>query len=266
MNKLTNLEKELFPQQSSALTNKELDFLKGYRQLKKTIIDKWKPLCTTIALPKKTISDISFRSNYLLTCLYSIWSRLFVDDDRAEIEIPNKDLVGKFSRPPVYYMSGWTLQRASLALTVAEDDRDKYKSFAISHGILTMQQAKEGGLPSSLVEMRQKLFFATKEYFEFMLFIESIYVKNLNLKQMMAHSDGDLVNAINETIYNSDVVRTKFFHLFGRNDAVEDDDRLDILYLFLSLPPLLYVAPFSIRSLWSRFHFVNQVSILSNSI
>ena len=76
---------------------------------------------------------------------------------------------------------------------------------------------------------KKKLYFASKAYFDFIMFIESVYIKNLTLKMMMAHSDGDLVKAINDAILSSDTVREKFWSIFQCDESVTEDDKKSIL-------------------------------------
>ena len=86
-------------------------------------------------------------------------------------------------------------------------------------------------MPCSLVELRQKrkLYFAGPAFFDFITFIESIFISNLTLQMMMAHSDGDLVTAICNTIMRSDVVLKKFDDLFNGTNGVGADARQKIL-------------------------------------
>ena len=141
----------------------------------------------------------------------------------VEIEIPDDDLVAKYSCEMVYCVSGWTLQRTSLALNAPTEDRTKYYQFAMQHSI-TKKEASEASLPFQLVELRQKkkLFYASKSYFQFICLVESIYVKNLTLRMMMAYVNGDLVKVINDTIKSSEITRSKFFALF--REGVDESD------------------------------------------
>ena len=124
------------------------------------------------------------------------------------------------SLPVVYYVAGWTLQRASLSKTVASSDRKTNQSFAMLHNIGRVS-AKEECLPSSLVEMCQKkcLFFASKSYFHFVKTIESVYVKNLTLKMMMAYVNEDLVEAINATLLASEIICGELIALFETEET-----------------------------------------------
>ena len=45
----------------------------------------------------------------------------------------------------------------------------------------------------------------------------------------MAHSDGDLVKAINDAILSSDTVRDKFWSIFQCDESVPEDDKKSIL-------------------------------------
>ena len=156
--KLTSLAGELFPQSASRVGGQELEFLARDRMLKKEIVAKWKGEHHTVDIPLNmnlTADGFASVGLFLCWCIYFLWSRLFVDEQRPQIQIPADTLVVAYSRPVVYYVAGWTLQRASLALTVQENQRDKFKLFAVSQSV-TQKIAKEAGLPCSLVELRQK--------------------------------------------------------------------------------------------------------------
>ena len=71
----------------------------------------------------------------MLNVLFVVWSLLLVDNERPEVEIVTSDLIHKCSLPVVYYVAGWTLQRASLSKTVASSDRKTNQSFATLHSI-----------------------------------------------------------------------------------------------------------------------------------
>ena len=138
--------------------DRNLIFLARDRMLKKEIVAKWKGEHHTIDIPLNmnlTADGFASVGLFLCWCIYFLWSRLFVDEQRPQIQIPADTLVVAYSRPVVYYVAGWTLQRASLALTVRENQRDKFKLFAVSQSV-TQKIAKEAGLPCSLVELRQK--------------------------------------------------------------------------------------------------------------
>jgi len=65
---------------------------------------------------------------------------------------------------------------------------------------LDVDAANEQGLPSSVVERRKRKskMFCTKGYFEFICFLESIFLANLTLEMMLAYADGDLVYEIKQ--------------------------------------------------------------------
>ena len=150
------------------------------------------------------------------------------DTKRRSIVIPSLDtnLVAKYSWSVIYYVAGWVLQRTSLALLVSEMERAKYLVFANGCKI-TKLQAKATKLPYELVEIREKknLFYPNELFFRFICFIESIYIKNLTIGMMMAYLDGDLLQAIDEKIKASEVVKANFAGLFASGNAVKDSDR-----------------------------------------
>ena len=193
----------------------------------------WKPLFASIDFPSNVCLDeeqFLYFFLWLSNGLFFFWSRSMADDDRRNIQIPEGDLVAKYSLPVVYYVAGWTLQRTGLALLVGENDCYKYESFA-KRLKLTSQSANDSKLPCELVEMRQKksLYFPNKQYFQFIRLVESIYVHNLTVSLMMAYVDGDLMQAIDAKIRSCDEVLTKFSNLFPAGDTASEADRIDIM-------------------------------------
>ena len=55
--------------------------------------------------------------------------------------------------------------------------------------------------------------YCTQQFYEFVCFIESIYLHNLNLEMMMAHPSGGLIHQMRERILASDSVTYKFSEL-----------------------------------------------------
>jgi hypothetical protein len=73
------------------------------------------------------------------------------------------------------------------------------------------------------VEIRQRksLFFVCKAYFDFIVSVESTYVKNLTLTNMIAHLEGDLILAIDNAIRTDKGIQLKFLSLFDDVDTTE---------------------------------------------
>ena len=194
----------------------ELQFLNRVESLESKLMkEDWLAQYDSIIFPSKEKLDhegFGHFGMFIFDALFAAWSRLLVEDERVAVEIASGDLVAKYSRPVVYYVAGWTLQRASLALTIGEQEREMYFAFASSQSI-SKETAKAENLPCSLVELRQKkkLFYPSKEYFSFILLVETTYIKNLNLKIMMAFMEGDLVQEINDAILGSELMRSNFF-------------------------------------------------------
>ena len=216
--RLSAMAAEIFPKTAAKILDVELSVGVGVERHKEDRIKEWMELHSSIDYGSLTRLADSFFGRlgmYVFNVLFAVWSLLLVDNERPEVEIVTSDLVHKRSLPVLYYVAGWTLQRASLSKTVALSDRQINQSFATLHSI-GRESAKEADLPISLVELRQKkcLFFASKSYFLFIKTIESVYVKNLTLKMMMAYVDGDLVEAINAALLASEIIRDEIFALF----------------------------------------------------
>ena len=146
---------------------------------------------------------------------------------------PEECLVGKYARPVIYYVAGWTLFSASKAATIAASNREIYFAFARAHK-LQKDEAKSKKLPISQVERRKRKnaqVYSSKDYFEFIFFVETVYLANLTLKMMRAYADGDIVIQIKRSLLSNSVAIEKFDALCN-NDSCESfsqEDRLKIM-------------------------------------
>jgi hypothetical protein len=72
-------------------------------------------------------------------------------------------------------------------------------------------------LPTSPVERRKRKLsmYCSCDYFEFMCFVESVYLANLSLKMMMAYADGDIIAQIKMSIIGNQAARDSFAALSG---------------------------------------------------
>jgi hypothetical protein len=93
------------------------------------------------------------------------------------------------------------------------------------------QKAKDLGLPTLLVDMRKcgVSRYCTLEYFEFICFVESVFLSNLSLEMMLAYPDGDIISIseIKHSILSSEEAKVKFVNLAGNN--VDELDRKSLM-------------------------------------
>jgi hypothetical protein len=103
-------------------------------------------------------------------------------------------------------------------LTVSKDKRPTYYRFAATQSIME-SKAKIMGLPTSLVERRKKKLFVycTKQYFEFICFVESVYLANQSLKMMLAYKDGNIISIIKISFLSNNGAQERFNALFLSN-------------------------------------------------
>eukprot|EP00984_Skeletonema_dohrnii_P003909 scaffold1342_cov115-Skeletonema_dohrnii-CCMP3373.AAC.3 len=217
LNDLIQAMAEELPALASKLSVSEISFSAQKESAKSLRIKQWRTVYNDMPGGGKKLSEAKFArfGMFVAECLYFVWIHSTIDNDLPPVEIPAENLVAKYSLPVIYYVAGWTLQRTSLALTVAKAEREKYFRFAFLHKC-NFDYAKENDLPYSIVKLREKknLFYVSKKYFDFICLIESVYVKNLSMKMMMAYCSGDLVKVIHGAIMRSDTVRQRFFALF----------------------------------------------------
>jgi hypothetical protein len=169
---------------------------------------------------------------FLHLALYHAWSDAVCDNEKPPIEFPNTCLVGKYAMPVVYYVAGWTLYSASKALTVAADKRQLYFRFAACHTI-NVKSAKDANLPVSLVEKRNKRasVYCSREYFEFILIVESVFLDKIFLKMMLAYNHGDIVAKIKSSIVAHGDTMEIFVRLTESSKEDVNDNKLLLAYI-----------------------------------
>ena len=141
--------------------------------------------------------DFAILGMFMYTAVYIEWSKLICVVAKPSIEFPLDCLVGKYACKVIYYVAGWTLHSASKALTKGIANRPLFQNFAQSQSI-NANEAKALGLPTVLVDMRQRgaSRYCRPEYFQFICFVESVYLANLSLEMMLAHPAGDIIAQI----------------------------------------------------------------------
>ena len=134
-----------------------------------------------------------------------------LEAERPPVTMPEQCLVGKYARTVVYYVAGWTLHSLSLARTIARNMQPLYRRFSDQH-IINEEVAAAEDLPVSLVKKRntRALLFSSAEYFDFICFVESVFVDNLTLEMMVGHPEGNIIQVIKSHLLKSDEVMLKF--------------------------------------------------------
>lgn len=117
--------------------------------------------------------------------------------EKPLVRFPKECLVGKYAKPVIYYVAGWTLYSTSKALTIAQSKRTIYFEFALAHSV-NESSAKDAGLPTAYVNRRKRKLsvYCTQQYFEFICFVESIFLANLILDMMLAYNNGNIISTI----------------------------------------------------------------------
>eukprot|EP00978_Attheya_sp_CCMP212_P043068 scaffold274581_cov57-Attheya_sp.AAC.1 len=87
-----------------------------------------------------------------------------------------------------------------------------FKEFALCHNLTMIEQADMEKLPAALVNRREckLLYRASSLYYHFIRCIESIYLSNLNLANMLAYSSGNLIKVISMKIADNEDIRMEF--------------------------------------------------------
>ena len=96
---------------------------------------------------------------------------------------------------------------------------------------LDANSAKDTGLPTSIVERRKRFAetFCTQQYFEFICFVESVFIPKLNLKMMMVHADVDLVHEIKTQMLTSHLTITEFNGLWNKDEKLSGEETKQVI-------------------------------------
>jgi hypothetical protein len=192
---------KIFPKTSAGVPNAHLEFDRMKETRMRAFADKFIGEYDSSGLSccLENVSKITFGrlGAFLHLALFMAWSHTISDNEKPPINFPINCLVGKYALPVIYYVAGWTIYSASKASTIAADKRSLFFRFTAAQTIDGCA-AKSMDLPTSLVERRRRRasVYCTREYFDFVCLVESIYLTNLTLKMMMAYNDGDIVAKI----------------------------------------------------------------------
>jgi hypothetical protein len=220
VDKFTARAGQIFPKTAKSLPNTEIQFTVMRRRDKETFISQWCEKCKTLS----SVNDVSERHRMavfvaLEIFLFIKWSKASVEMDRPPIIFPTENGVSTYALPVVYYTTSWLLSKLFHAKTVAKHLRRPYQVFGMHHSI-NKKDAHDAGLPTELVDRREKksLFRSSIEFFLFVQRIESVFLANLNLKMMLAYSDGDLCETIQQGILRDGPILESFFELCNNVD------------------------------------------------
>lgn len=167
---------------------------------------------------------------YLHHLLYMEWTNTAMESEKPLVSFPSESLVSKYAFPVIYYVAGWTLHCAKTAVKVAASKRRKYTMFSFCHR-LELDKEKSVTLPTLLVEQRKRRsakVFCSKDFFDFICYVETVYLSNLTLKMMQAYSNGDILQKIKTALMTNSVAIDKFKALCN-NDVLELDEIVEIM-------------------------------------
>jgi hypothetical protein len=227
---------EIFPKTAAGVPNAQLEFERRKDKSNMYVfIHKFMKEYDSSGLScPDDISLITFGQlgPFLHLALFMAWSDVICDNEKLPIDFLGDYLVGNYALPVIYYIAGWMLFSVLKASTVAADNRSLFFRFAARHAIDECV-AKSMNLPTSLVERRKRraLVYCTREYFDFICVIESIYLANLTLKMMLAYNDGDILAKIKLGILSHDDTRDRLSCLSGSDN--EDDNQQLLVYIMV---------------------------------
>jgi hypothetical protein len=224
---------EIFPKTSARVPNAYLEFERRKETRMHAFVDKFIAKYDSSCLScLEDVSRITFGrlGTFLHLALFMAWSHVISDNQNPLINFLADCLVGKYALPVVYYVAGWTLYSASKASSIAADKRPLFFRFAAAQTIDGCP-AKSMDLLTSLMERRKRraLVYCSREYFDFLCFVESTSLANLMLKMMMAYNDGDIISKIKFGILLHNDSRDRFSCLSDSDN--KDDNHLLLAYI-----------------------------------
>ena len=227
---------EKLPKTAVGLPNAEIEFVKRREANMCTFIHAFKKEYDSTGLVDVLTGEkFGHLGRFVHTLFFTTWLAKVCDNEKPPIEVPVDCLVGKYAQPVIYYVAGWTLFRATKALTVAENKRPMHRRFADAQSMINGGEAKSAGLPTSLVDRRKrgKQIYCTKQYYDFICLVESVYLANLTLKMMVAYDDGNIISRIKPSLLANTFVQERFAALFAFSGgtAIEAEQKQILEYI-----------------------------------
>ena len=223
-----------FPKTAAGIPNAQLEFEKSKERNMHTFIDNFVNEYDSSGLLEKDIPKLMFGhlGGFLHVSIFMAWSNLVSNYEKPPVQFPTDCLVGKYAKPVIYYVAGWTIFRASKALTIARAKRSIYFDFASAHSV-NESAAKNAGLPTSLVDKRKRKssVYCTQQYYEFICFVESIFLANLTLDMMLAYNNGDIISKIKLSILSNSSACERFAALFDSDVPNEETQQSVMEYI-----------------------------------
>jgi hypothetical protein len=208
----------VFPRTAAGIEHAQIDFDRARESKLKSFIADFMEEYDASGLPHAKVSRIAFGhlGRFLHHVMYMVWLHSVCNHDKPQVEFLDDCLVGKYARLVIYYVAGWTLYSASKALTVARDKRLLFYKFSESQSIKE-DMAKNMDLPTSFVDRRKgkSSVYCSRDYFEFICFVESVFLANLSLKMMLAYVDGDIISKIKISILGNERAMERFAAMSG---------------------------------------------------
>ena len=211
----------MIPKKASGLSNAEVGFQRAILEHKGSIVSRWIDLVNSdgVDLERDKAGRLG---QFLFNTTYQAWVRASASAERPPVQIPGKVKLGKYARPVIYYVAGWTLYSASRALTISLHEREKYNT--------TKEDAEKEKLPINLVEKRSTRrgakIYASKAYYNFICLVESVYLTNLNIKMIRAYADGDIMDVILGSILKNKHLESKFRSLCADDVGTKEQQQI----------------------------------------
>ena len=124
---------EEFPKSIARLPDADLTFMVRLRQQKSRFIQQWIEQrdglhgADSAAFPTEKYRCFG---SFLFDVMFDCWSLNSMEAERPSVTMPDQCLVGKYARPVVYYVAGWTLHSLTLARTIARNMQSLYRCTA----------------------------------------------------------------------------------------------------------------------------------------
>ena len=136
INIFTTIASEEFPKSVARLPDADLQFQVRLRQRKKVFIGQWVEQRDALLGADSSLfpkEKYRYFGSFLFDILFDCWSLNSMEGERPPVTTPEQCLVGKYARPVVYYVAGWTVHSLTLARTVARKMQPLYCRFADQH-------------------------------------------------------------------------------------------------------------------------------------
>ncbi|KAL3927060.1 MAG: hypothetical protein SGBAC_013237 [Bacillariaceae sp.] len=163
----------------------------------------------------------------LETKLHYCWCQTHFGVGLPSIEIAQECVIIDMALELVYFTAGVVLQKIGKSANAIFKSKREINTYVHTIHAITLAKAHASGLPTGKCE--NSTVYVSSGFFAFARIVESTFVLNATLENMMAHCDGSLFEKIRQTFIKDSTIVDQFKSDLGLDDYYHEGDVRELL-------------------------------------